>query len=642
MTRSTIWAFTLSGTLLVALLGLPVFTQSFPTPIASKSTPGPMLPAKSMLLAPMIDQMEPCLARTKLPPEHAIDPAFTLCTSEQGSAAAVIESTLTLLGPRHSTNQRYELGYTLNVPLLKFWVLHNGQWTIDHTAIARMVKAIEQSDRHLILYLFSTHFSSFSPYERVLAADPANVAVTQEGPLGMGKHYGMDVYPWTVATTDNSLSRARIDVIQAFTNAICKHPSPSVRERIKGITLLGEVHHLFPDFESGMGYGGKYLITDYSPESVKNFRAFLQKKYGDIAMLNKALGGAAFNDFNAIAPPSKDIRQDSLQHFWEHIDAHASGSFPVSGWLAPHARLTGWVQIYSNGVLQARVRAGLGRQDVKDHLPQLQNANVGWRHDLDFRLLAPGVYQVAALAEAHEGLPVLLGTRNISVMDRSQSTPQRIPGQALPPHAQPADLQANLDLPAADTAFFFNPLAVLWHEFREQQVVNYLHVMAQPLRDSCLIYKPRYVHQLFPYPNPSWDAAKFAVSASLTQTSDLQLGISLYGESTYGQSFFDWKDKTWPPSPSKRTFHPKTYGVTEFHPLRGMEPEELESVFHRHQNAGAQFLSFFLEGRGPVNRPYDIKEPTIPLVGEANTQNGSNQLYRSIQNIMQQPSNPAY
>jgi hypothetical protein len=624
MNRATTLVFGLSGSLLGALLALPLITPIVPTPSQ----------ARPMLLAPMIGQTEPCHARTQLPPEHDIDPAFTQCTSEQGSAAAVIESTLAQLGPRHSPNGHYELGYTLNVPLLKFWVQRDGQWALDRPAIARMVKTIEQSDRRLILYFFSTHFSSAAPIEPVLAADPANVAFTQSGPLGMGKHFGMDVYPWSVARTDNSLTRARTEVIQAFIDAVCQHPSPDVRRRIEGITLLGEVHHLFPDFDAGMGFGGPYLITDYSPRSLQLFQTYLRKRFGSTNALNQALGGASFDNFQAVTPPGKDIRREPLQHYWEHLDAYAAGSFPVAGWLAPHRRLTGWVQIYVNGVAQARVLAGLGRQDVKEHLPQLPNANVGWRHDLDFRAFQPGIYEVAALAETHEGPPILLGLRNISVMDRTQSTPQRTATQTLPAHAPLADLQANMDLPSPDAAYFYNPLAAMWRDFREQQIVDYLHFMAQPLRNSCLSGTPRYIHQLFPYPNPSWDAAKFAVSQSLTQKSDLRLGISLYGESSYGQSFFDWKHRVWPPG---KTNHPKIYGITEFHPLRGMERVELQNVFDRHRQEGAQFLSFFLEGRGPINRPYNIQEPTIPFLGEANTQNGSDQLYRSVQNIMRQP-----
>lgn len=615
--------FTVSGALLTALLALPFLRHLEP---------------QTMLLAPMIGQMEPCLARTQLPPEHAIDPAFTRCTSEQGSAAAVIDSTLAQLGPRFSADGRFELGYTLNVPLLQFWTQRNGLWVLDQDAIARTVKTIAQSDRRLILYLFSTHFSSFSPYEKHLANDLTNVAVTQAGPLGMGKHYGMDVYPWTVARTDNSLSQARTGVIQAIADEICRHPSSAVRKRIQGISLLGEVHHLFPDFEAGMGYGRPYLITDYSTESVNNFTTYLKDKFTHISELNKVLGGAPYDDFQDIRPPAKDIRQDSLQHFWEHIDAYAAGTFPVTGWLAPHTQLTGWVQIYLNGRAHARVRASLGRQDVKEHLPELTNANVGWRHDLDFRTLAPGIYEVAAMAQTHAGPPVLLGTKHISVMDRAQSTPQRTSRQDLPTHAQPIGLQASFDLPEPDASFFYNPLASMWREFREQQVADYIHHMAQPLRDSCLANKPRYIHQLFPYPNPSWDMDKFAVSASLTNDSDMRLGISLYGESSYGQSFFDWKHKTWPPYQGKLAIFPqKTYGVTEFHPLRGMDAAELQSVFERHSKEGAQFLSFFLEGRGPVNRPYTIEVPTIPFFGEANTQNGSDQLYRSVQKIMIQP-----
>jgi hypothetical protein len=81
----------------------------------------------------------------------------------------------------------------------------------------------------------------------------------------------------------------------------------------------------------------------------------------------------------------------------------------------------------------------------------------------------------------------------------------------------------------------------------------------------------------------------------------------------------------------------KIYGITEFHPLRGMDQAELQSVFDAHSQQGAQFLSFFLEGRGPVTRSKVTTEPTIPYLGEANTQNGSDQLYRSLQTIMRQP-----
>ena len=48
-------------------------------------------------------------------------------------------------------------------------------------------------------------------------------------------------------------------------------------------------------------------------------------------------------------------------------------------------------------------------------------------------------------------------------------------------------------------------------------------------------------------------------------STDIELGVSLYGEPTYGTSFFNWLDS----SPHKH------YGVTEFHPLKAMDPKEL-------------------------------------------------------------------
>ena len=586
----------------------------------------PSKPSGRLLLAPMIGQIEPCVRQTALPPEHVIDPAFVACASDAGSAASVIDHTLSLLGQRISTNGRYELGYTLNVPLLKYLVLQDGQWALDQAAIDRTVRTIAQSDKRLVLYLFSNHFSAFAPIEPVLAADPSNIAQSSRGSIALGKHYGMDVYPWSIARTDNSLTKSRMKVIQAFMDAICAQPV-STRDHLAAITLLGEVHHMFPDFEAGMGFEGKYLVSDYSPASVTGFRAFLKSKFRDVSALNLALEGAPYASFEEVVPPSKDIRQETLKHFWEHIDSYAGGSFPVEGWLAPNPRLTGWVKIYLNGVPIARVKAGLGRQDVRDHLPQIGTADVGWRYDLDFHALPPGIYQVSASAEAKSGFPVLLGTKSISLIDKKQSTPPVLPIAGLPQQVLPKGELASFDHPRSEAFYFYNPLAALWHKYRAQQVVDYVQFMEQPLKNSCLGDVPRYIHQLFPYPNPSWDENKYAVDASLLDPGGLHLGVSLYGEATYGQSFFGWKQ-------SKR---PGIYGVTEFHPLRGMGSMELSDVFNRHRDNGAQFLSFFLEGRGPGNRPYAVTGPTVPFLGESNTQNGSDRLYRSVQQLMLLP-----
>lgn len=581
---------------------------------------------RRLLIAPMIGQLEDCIQGEAMRPGMTADPAYVQCHSPEGSAAPVIEATLSALGPRRSRNDEYELGYTQFVPLLRYLVQQGDDWVVDQVAVGRLMKSLAQTDRRVVLYLFSTHFSAPAPIEPVLAADPANMAYTPLGPLGIDKYYGMDLYPWSIARTDNSLTQRRLQVIEALSRALCAQPQ-AVRDRLAGITVLGETHHQFPSFETGMGYDRPYQVSDYSDTSVKGFRAFLVQRFGHIDALNAALGGASFAGFTEVSPPAKDIRREPMRNFWEHMDHFASGSLPVAGWLAPDPRLTGWLRIYLDGQTVARVHAGLGRQDVLANKPELATADVGWRYDLDYRQLSHGIHQIAVLAETRTGELALLESRPISVMDRQQTTPRPVAQQTLPRFERLPGLLGYMDQPQPSANYYYNPLAALWQEFREQQVVNYLRFMERPLAMSCLAPVPRYIHQLIPFPNPSWDPGKYGVEASLQATGDLRLGVSLYGEAGYGRSFFDWKE----------AHRHGPYGITEFHPLRSMELDELQRTFQAHKNHGASFLSFFLEARGEHLTPTADTVQNQLSLDPANQQNGSDRLYRSVQRLLAQP-----
>lgn len=585
----------------------------------------PLRPGRRLLLAPMIGQLAPCIMQMGAAPSVADDPAFRACMRDEGSAAPVIEATLSKVGPRISANGHYELGYTLNVPLLKYVVKKNGVWSIDPAAIERLVRTVAQSDRQLVLYLFSTHFSADAPIESELAQDPRNLAWSPAGPLPMGRHYGMQVFPWSISRTDNELTAWRLRLISQLVRGLCEQPA-DVRSRISAITVLGETHHLFPDFESGMGFGIPYLVSDYSPESVAGFRVFLQQRYTAIDALNRALGGADYLRFEDVMPPSKDIRSQPLKRFWEHLDAFAAGRIPVEGWLAPDPQLTGQVMVYLDGRFFQQTKADLSRQDVLASLINLPSADVGWRVDLDYWEMKQGWHQVAVLAEAKQGTPFLLGKRTFAVMDRAQTPPARLEWAALPSFRESIKVRASVDMPKDAADFYYNPLATLWQDFRQQQVLSYLRAITKPLEQGCLAKVPRYTHQLFPYANPAWDESKFAVDQSLLGEKGLALGVSLYGEATYGDSFLGWKN----------AHRIGAYGVTEFHPLRSMFPQELASVFDRHQRSGAQFLSFFLEGRGIFTPAATPKELSIPYWSELNPQNGSDQLYRSLKELMRE------
>ena len=120
-----------------------------------------------LLMAPMMNVIDPCLGAPSRAASAALDPASE-CDREGGSAAGLIERTLSDLGPRVSPNGRFELGYTLQFPLLRLLREQGSDWVVDQPAVERLVRTLHDVDRPAIVYLFSTHFGVDSPIEKVL------------------------------------------------------------------------------------------------------------------------------------------------------------------------------------------------------------------------------------------------------------------------------------------------------------------------------------------------------------------------------------------------------------------------------------------------------------------------------------------
>ena len=532
-----------------------------------------------MLVAPMVGISDTCI---NVPDQAASEPPGLNCTGEQGSAAALLEATLAQLDA--SWLKSYSLGYTLPVPLLQLFRQEGEAWAIDQERVQRVTRTIRDSNRPLILYLFSTHFSSHSPLEKVLAQDPGNVAHTPSGALPEDSYYGAPIYNWSVATTDNGITHYRTRAIQALVEDICQLPARDVR-KIRGITVLGELHQLFPSFETGMGFASDYAVTEYSPQSVAGFQNFLRSRFDRIEKLNLILK-TRYGTFDEVRPPSKDIRKQALNQYEEHIDPFAHGTFPVSGWLFAPNSPSPRIHVYVNGQRVGTTAADLTRRDVLEAKPAFGHVNTGWRLDVDFRAMKPGLHGIDVYAELVPHRLTHLGHRQVAVMDREQRTPEQQPQHPLPAsHAAGPGVEAALDQPQEHVALFYNPVVPFWHEVRGQQVGTYLSHFDRLLQSSCLGALPRYTHQLIPYANPSWDANKFAVDASLGNLLPLRAGISLYGEAAYGDSLRRWL---------RRSPHP-SYGITEFHPLKPMSSDELRQVFAAHAARNADFLTFFLE-----------------------------------------------
>lgn len=575
-----------------------------------------------MLLAPMIGVIDPCVAKQHSGTPPGMEDLARRCTEPEGSAAALVESTLSELQPRASAAGPYPLGYTLPVPLLQLFNQDSdGNWAIDHDLVGRLVRTVRDTERPVILYLFSTHFSTGAPMEKALATNPANLAQTRDGPLQQGSYYGAPIYNWTFASTQTDLTARRVQATQALLDEMCRLPPRDVA-KIKGVSLLGELHHLFPDFESGMGFSTPYRITDYGPQSVAGFRQFLHNEFKRIEQLNRVLG-TNYASFDEIDPPSKDIRTEPLKRYTEHIDSFAQGSLPIAGWAfvqQPPDAPPAWVHIYRNGLFVGKAPVNKGRQDVLQAKPEFGEANTGWRLDLDFRRLPLGLHRIDAFLEAAPGRLQPLGTRHIAIMDWQQHTPALLPQKPLPASV-PAEraLQAHIDMPAEQSSYYFNPLVPLWHAFRGQQVVAYLKFFHGVVKASCLAGTPQYTHQIIPFTNPSWDANKYAIQASLQRLEGIRLGVSLYGDATYGDSFPRWY---------AATGH-RGYGVTEFHPLKAMNAATVKRMLDQHAAHGAEFLSFFMEPRWQgqlVARGHNMFS-----FSPDNAQFGSDRLYHSIQ-----------
>jgi hypothetical protein len=543
-----------------------------------------------LLLAPMMNLLEPCIQPTRAAVKNGAASVQQWCGVDSRSVAPVVESTLSALGPRFPPNPHLELGYTLPIPLLRLLQPQGKDWVVDRPALSKLVQALVEVDRPAIVYLFSTHFGVRAPIEHVLAADPKNLLMSQTGGLPVDSYLGDEVFPWNFTTPDNDITRRRLQVIDAFLEEVCQLPAQH-REKIRGVTMLGEVHHMFPKLESGMGFYSPYVITDYSQTSKEDFRRFLKLRYRHLRSLNQALG-ADYPSFMAIDPPSKDIRRQSLNRFTEHIDAFAHGSFPVAGWAYVSGVRKGqvaWIRIYRNGQYLGRTAVRGGRQDVAAAHPEFGTADVGWQFDVDFQHLEIGKHRIDVMLETDGAELIHLGARDVAVMGRQQRPPPDLPLSDLPPHRKADNTVASsIDAPTDQAAYFYNPLVTLWHEFRGEQVMHYLAYFDAHIRRSCLRDTAIYTHQILPFVNPGWDRHRFAAERSLQPFGQTRNGISLYGDATYGRNFGEWF----------KTSRLTAYGVTEFHPLKPMPPEEVATMFEGHRHRGADFVSFFMEPRG--------------------------------------------
>ena len=536
-----------------------------------------------LLLAPMIEGVRLCQAAIGRDDLRSLDAAEAYCGDTHHDAGTLVGAALDAIGPKNSPDGRYALGYTYVLPLLSLFKRVDQEWVVDRERIRHDLATVQAIDRPVVLYLFSTHFGTGpkgSDLEQELAAEPHALLSSQNGPMKPDTYFSGTVFPWNFTDPSVRINTLRHRAFDAVLDEVC-HLDPTTRDRIAAVTILGEVHHFFPNFFAGAAYTSPYLLTDYGPSSRTGFREFLRHRFSAVEEMNFALG-TTFASFDAVEPPSKDIKTQTLSNFSEHIDQFAAGNVPIFGW-AHDTKGPVTIAIFLNGTEIATVPADLNRLDVLQAKPAFGTPNVGFRYDLDYAMLPPGKHKLAVFALSG-GTATRLAERTLVVMDRRQSEPRELPSVPLPQAGElrpGGTLEAYVDQPADLTPLFYNPLARLWNEFRNAQVHDYLADFGRAARRSCLGPDKVYSQEIAPRFNPTWNPDILAVDAALHPTSAYHLGVNLYGGITYGDAFFRWL--------AAEGF--TAYGVPEFHPMTPLPQDQMIAMLERHREAGARFIS---------------------------------------------------
>ena len=181
-----------------------------------------------------------------------------------------------------------QVGYTLTLPLLSLYQKTDTGWKFDEESIDEFFRVVERVKRPVVLYFVADHFDSpHAPLPYYLDKEPHNLMQLSDGKPLKIEYFNAKIFPWTLRTNpDIPVNRFRFESLDHVAKRVLAL-SKEAQERIVAITLAGELHQMVPNFESGMGSFDNLQYTDYSPESVADFRRFMQNKYQTLARLNR-------------------------------------------------------------------------------------------------------------------------------------------------------------------------------------------------------------------------------------------------------------------------------------------------------------------------------------------------------------------
>jgi len=569
----------------------------------------PAMRQMPFIVAPMVEAFGYCPSGLV---SRTTEEAISLCERQSDYGVNYLRTVLDGMEPG-GAHGKVQLGYTVGVNLLDMPKSVNGQNTMT-----RLTKSLKTIKRPLVLYLMANHFA-YSPHAKDFSS--TSYAKFADQTVPDERYFDGGILPLTLdMNPELDVNRLRFGALQQIGKWYRGLPESS-RKQIHAITLAGELHQYFTDFSHGMGRFDDIRVTDYSPNTIREFQVWLHSRYGSIGALNKKMR-SSYAGFERVLPPSRDIRREKIDSIGQHFDGYAHGLLPIEGWLselpAGHD-----INVYLNGQRIGKAEYGLNRQDVYEAVPVVTSAQVGFRYWLDFSTLERGVYTVQVLVEGTQAFEI--AKRTITVMGGSQTPTTAKFVQTVTASKPPVGFQFSMDRPQNLQSFFFNPLAQDWNSFRSAQVTAAYQAWFDRAVASGLPPEKLYSHQIAPATIGSWNPVLFAADVSLQGLRPYKKGINAYGGSASVRLL-------------KKHYvqEGEAFGVPEFHSQAWKDPQAAYNVLTDFQMGGASFVSpYFLSMKPDKFRGNGNAHDKFRIAPE-NRDYGSDHLHRAIIKLVAQ------
>lgn len=506
---------------------------------------------------------------------------------------------------------RVQVGYTTGIDLLSLYREQDGAWQLDLSRLQQQLDMARRIGRPVVIHLRGNHFASVSPLAKVLAKDPANLMTYQDGRIADGRYFESTLLPFTLLTDHKiPVNTYRFQALREAAKLIGKF-NEDYPGLLVAVALNGETHHLFEDLRNGTGSFAGIKITDYSPAAQEQFRVYLRQKGWDLDRLN-AVFGTSFSSWPSVFPPA---REEKSAEVWEYFDSYARGTVPIYGWVTADGGVEP-PKIFLDQCYIGDATYGVNRMDVYDAVPAVTTPNVGFRFDLDYSTLPSGDYLLQVIVKTKNNGVKELGRRNIKIVNAFAPEPADVRCERLSKLPEESkNVAGYVDGPTDSVELRFNPLAALWEEFREEQVISFVENMASIAAGAGLDKKYLFSYQSQPWLYGGWNDVLFAASDAILKSQAMRPGLTLYGGITMSDLPY-------------RSIPGLAYGVPEFHPLMGKDVCAPYASLVQHFNRGAVFVSPYY--MSILHTATGLSEHQQFLIGPGNRQRGSDHLYNAI------------